>query len=186
MNVKELIENALEETNREGMNFLLYALEEMGFYDAPASTKYHGNYNGGLAVHSYEVYQIAHVIGMALFDAKDYENMKDSITIASLLHDVGKAGQFGKPLYIDNYLKSGKISESAPYVKNGELLTLDHEIVSVIEVSKYINLTEEEQYAIAYHNGLYTPIGRSLQSKERPLQMIIHFADLWESREGEK
>lgn len=185
MNIQELIEDALEATNREGMNFLLCALEEMGFYDAPASTKYHGNYTGGLAMHSYEVYQIAHSIGMALLDAVEYDELKDSITIASLLHDVGKAGQFGKPLYIDNYLKSGKVSESAPYVKNNDLLTLDHEIISVVEVTKYINLTEEEQYAIAYHNGLYTPIGRSLQGKERPLQMIIHFADLWESRANE-
>ena len=91
-------------------------------------------------------------------------------------------GQFGQPLYVDNILKKGR-SEAQPFKINPDLLTLDHEIVSVIEIQKYIDLTPDEQYAIAFHNGLYSDIGRySLKGNETPLQMIIHFADMWASR----
>ena len=46
----------------------------------------------------------------------------------------------------------------------------------------YIDLTEEEQHAILYHNGLYGPLKYEIQGNETPLYMIIHFADLWASR----
>lgn len=180
--VKETIEALLRDTKREGIDELIEHMNKIGFFEAPASTKYHGAYEGALAEHSLNVAQCAYDIASALdYDyAEEYYN---SINICALLHDLGKAGQFGKPLYIDNVLKSGKTSEAQPYKHNDELMTLDHEIVSVIEASRFIKLTEEEQFAIAFHNGLYTSIGRyGLQGKETPLQMIIHFADMWASR----
>ena len=97
------------------------------------------------------------------------------------MHDLGKAGQFDKPLYVDNVLKKGR-SEAQPFKINDDLMTLDHEIVSVIEASKYIELTEEEQRAIAWHNGLYGTFKYQIAGKETPLYMIIHFADMWASR----
>ena len=65
-------------------------------------------------------------------------------------------------------------------------MTLPHEIVSVIEASKYINLTEDEQRAIAWHNSLYGVFKYDIQGKETPLYMIIHFADMWASRVTER
>ena len=61
-------------------------------------------------------------------------------------------------------------------------MTLPHEIVSVIEITKFIDLTEEEQRAIAWHNGLYGAFKYDIQGKENILYMIIHFADMWASR----
>lgn len=172
----------LKWTERKGINALLRYMESIGFFKAPASTRYHGAYEGALAEHSLNVYNLAiDLAGAWLGEDWLYKN-ENSVVIASLLHDLGKAGQFNKPLYVDNILKTGQ-SRTQPFKHNEELITLDHEIVSVIEASKFIKLTEEEQFAIAYHNGLYTNIGRyGLQGKERPLQMIIHFADLWASR----
>ena len=113
--------------------------------------------------------------------------MKDSITIVALLHDLGKMGQFEKPNYVDNILKSGKVSESKPYTTNPELLPVDHEIRSIVIASMFIDLTEEEQFAILYHNGLYGTVGRyTLQGKETPLYMILHWADMWAARVTEK
>ena len=43
-------------------------------------------------------------------------------------------------------------------------------------------VTEEEEHAILYHNGLYGSLKYSIQGKETPLYMIIHFADMWASR----
>ena len=178
---KEEIEMLLESTNRIGITNLLDYMDKGGFYTAPASTKYHGAEAGALAVHSLNVCYTALDIAKTL-NPEITEEQKNSIIICALLHDLGKMGQFGQPLYVDNILKKGR-SEAQPFKINPDLLTLDHEIVSVIESQKLIELTPDEQFAIAYHNALYTAIGKyNLQGKERPLQMIIHFADMWASR----
>lgn len=178
---KEEIEMLLESTNRIGITNLLDYMDKGGFYTAPASTKYHGAEAGALAVHSLNVCYTALDIAKTL-NPEITEEQKNSIIICALLHDLGKMGQFGQPLYVDNILKKGR-SEAQPFKINPDLLTLDHEIVSVIEIQKFIELTPDEQFAIAYHNALYTAIGKyNLQGKERPLQMIIHFADMWASR----
>ena len=49
-----------------------------------------------------------------------------------------------------------------------------------------IELTEEEEFAILYHNGLYSELKYSYSGKETPLSMVLHFADLWASRVTEK
>ena len=48
----------LKETNREGMDKLIKFLEESDFFEAPASTRYHGNWKGGLLEHSMKVYEM--------------------------------------------------------------------------------------------------------------------------------
>ena len=184
MDYKDKIFTLLMLTKRDGIEELLEYMDKAGFYSAPASTKYHGAEAGKLAEHSYNVYKCAIAIAKALQGEEwlNEEGNIESITIAALLHDLGKVGQFNKALYVPNILKTGQ-SKAQPFKKNDDLITLDHEVVSVILASKFIELTDEEQFAIAYHNGLYTPIGKfNLAGKERPLQMIIHFADLWASR----
>ena len=42
----------LRSTGREGIEKLLSYLEKSDFFEAPASTKFHGNYKGALCVHS--------------------------------------------------------------------------------------------------------------------------------------
>lgn len=180
MDTKKEVEELLKMTKRDGVENLLKYMDEAGFYTAPASTKYHGAVEGALAVHSLNVCKAALYLAEAwLGDIS--EDLRNSIIICSILHDLGKAGQFNKPLYVDNILKKGR-SEAQPFKTNPELITLDHEVVSVIEASKYIDLTEDEQRAIAWHNGLYGLFKYQIPGKETPLYMILHFADLWASR----
>ena len=101
---KEVIETALRGTGRDGIENLLDYMDKAGFYTAPASTKYHGAVEGGLADHSINVWKIATLTAFALKGAY-METIENSIIITSILHDLGKVGQFGKPLYIDNVLK---------------------------------------------------------------------------------
>ena len=56
--VKEQIVNLLKKTQRNGMDKVIKYLEENDFFITPASTKYHGNYDGGLAEHSLNVYEL--------------------------------------------------------------------------------------------------------------------------------
>lgn len=181
-NLIDIFRDSLMKTEREGMTYLLDYLVQIGFLTAPASTRFHGAYEGALLEHSVNVLKCAEKIGVALLGGEEYNKIHDSVVICSLLHDVGKCGQFGKPLYVPNILKSGKPSDTQPYTTNSDLMTLPHEIVSVIEITKFIDLTEDEQRAIAWHNGLYGAFKYDIQGKETPLYMIIHFADLWASR----
>ena len=163
---------------REGKESLLKYLEESGYFTAPASGSYHLSREGGLLEHSVNVTELA----LDLAELLNLEVEKESIIIAGLFHDLGKANYFGQSHYVENILKSGKRSTAKPYERNKEILPVPHEVSSIHILSQYIELTEEETFAILYHNGLYTSIGYQLRGNERPLQMLIHFADMWASR----
>lgn len=130
--------------------------------------------------------ELAEKIGVTFLGGAGYNEIQDSVIISAALHDLGKMGQFGKAEYIDNILASGKQSGAKPYKRNSELINVPHEIRSVAIASMFIDLTEEEQHAILYHNGLYGPLKYEIQGNETPLYMIIHFADMWASRVTEK
>lgn len=181
---QEFIENLLRGTNRDGIEELLEFMKEQGFYTAPASTKFHGAYEGALAEHSINVYNNAVAIAKSLSFEWFVDNA-DSIGIVSLLHDLGKAGQYGKPYYIENILKSGR-SNAQPYKTNDDLLFIPHEVASVVEASRFIRLTEDEQRAILWHNGLYGAFKYDIQGKESPLYMVLHWGDMWASRVDER
>lgn len=101
---------------------------------------------------------------------------KESVIIASILHDLGKMGQFGKPNYVPNMLKGRATkanpnpepyqSEKKPFITNPELLSVDHEIRSIQIASQFIRLEEEESYAILNHNGMYSNLRYAYSGKE--------------------
>ena len=56
--MKEKFIELLKKVDRDGMNDLLDFLEKSDFYKAPASTRFHGDYEGGLVEHSLKVYEL--------------------------------------------------------------------------------------------------------------------------------
>lgn len=173
-------------TKREGMADLIAEMQDMGFLTAPCSGGNHLSKEGGLLEHTVNVMKLAEKMGVSMLGGTEYNKIHNSVMIAAALHDLGKCGQFGKPEYVDNILASGKVSDAKPYKRNPELLNVPHEIRSVAIASMFIDLTEEEQHAILYHNGLYGPLKYEIQGNETPLYMLIHFADMWASRVTEK
>lgn len=179
---KKYVVDALMSTDRPGMEDLIRYMEECGFFEAPCSSQFHLAAKFGLVHHTRNVMETAERIGVALLGGAEYNKIQESVIIAAGLHDLGKMGQFEKPLYSVKRLKDGSTGK-VPYEQNKELLPVDHEIRSVAIASMFIDLTEEEQFAILYHNGLYGTVGRySLQSHETQLYLIVHTADLWCSR----
>lgn len=178
---KQYIIEHLKKTKREGINALIEYMEECGFFEAPCSSQYHLSCEFGLVQHTRNVMEIAEKIGIALYGGAEYNKIQDSVVISAILHDLGKMGQFEKPLYIPNLLKNGEVGKK-PYITNPDLLNIPHEVRSVVIASMYIDLTEEEQFAILYHNGLYGDFKYEISGKETPLYLIIHFADMWASR----
>lgn len=191
--ITKCIIDKLEETGRVGIDELIAYMKINGFFSSPCSAANHLAKPGGLAEHSYNVLCImsglSYMLHKSDIPAGEIDN---TIAITAILHDLGKMGQFNKPGYVPNMLKGRPTkanpnpepyqSEKKPYVVNPDLLCVDHEVRSIAIASRFIRLTEEEQQAILWHNGLYGPFRYEIQGKETPLYMLLHFADMWASR----
>lgn len=94
MSYKDQILDLLDKTDRQGIDEVMDWLKGSGFFEAPASTQFHGNYEGGLAEHSLNVYTAAMQLrktAVTLRPELADELPEDSIAIAALLHDICKA-----------------------------------------------------------------------------------------------
>lgn len=195
--MKQTIIDLLRSTNREGIEGLIWEMENGGFFEAPASGAYHLCVPGGLAEHTLNVYKAALQISTAL----QADVPMESLVIATILHDLGKMGDKGKRNYVENYVRSkaknketGEYdmvqSASKPYETNKDLVYIEHEIRSVMIAERFIELTEQEEQAIICHNGLYGKMMSSFShaADSDPLYLILHTADMWASRivENEK
>lgn len=186
--VQIAIEKLLIGTGRDGIQNLIDYMERSGFFSQPCSSQYHLAVEGGLAEHSLNVCRLA----LMLRELLAPEIPEGKVVVTSLLHDLGKSGQYGKPGYIPNMLKGrGKNaepyqSESKPWKINPELRYVDHEVRSIQIASQYINLDEDESWAILMHNGMYGTFKYQIQGKETPLYLLLHTADMWAGRVMEK
>ena len=142
--MKEKFIELLLSTEREGINDLINWLENgTDFFTAPASTKYHLAYEGGLLEHSLNVYE----------ELKKELNsdLNSSAIIVSLLHDVCKANYYLKGF--KSQKNQDGVWEQIPYYTTNDTLPLGHGEKSVILIQRYIKLTDEEIMAIRFHMG---------------------------------
>ena len=190
---RDYVTKRLMATRRKGMKKLLAYMEEIGFFTAPASGGNHLCCEGGLAVHTANVMRLAEKAGKVFFGPEEFKNQRNSIRIVAGLHDLGKAGAWNKVYYAENMIKDGrptkaqpeqryKRSDVKPFEVNRGLVHIDHPMLSVKEADLYIELTEEEYFAILYHDGMYGSLAYYLKGHERPLQTLLHFADYWSAQ----
>lgn len=191
---ENLIVEKLMSTERDGMKDLIATMKNEGFFTAPCSGSNHLAKEGGLAEHSWNVLGIMQDMSFLLAEEPEVlpDETQNAIIICALLHDLGKMGDYGKPNYVPNMIKSRKKdengeyplvqSEAKPYETNKELLYIPHEVRSIAIAERYIKLTEEEEQAILWHNGLYGSFKYDISGKETPLYLLLHFADMWASR----
>ena len=176
--MKEEFIKLLNSTNRENMDKLLEFIEKTDFYKAPASTKFHGSFEGGLLEHSLKVYEI-------LKDKVEksiipIDTPAESLIIIALLHDICKAN-FYKVDYRNAKNQFGEW-EKVPYYRVEDTIPYGHGEKSVMMLTEYIKLTVEEKYAIRWHMGftepkeLYTTLGAAF--KKYPVALLMHEADL--------
>ena len=155
MNNKErFIEVYKKYIHREGSDKLLEYLmsHSSDFFDAPASARYHGNYDGGLVEHSLNVYD-------CLKDYLERTRVKttyglnyndESIAIVALLHDLCKINCYKKGTR--NVKENGQWKQ-VPTFEYNDTLPYGHGEKSVYMISGYMRLTREEAFAIRYHMG---------------------------------
>ena len=176
--MKERFLDLLREIKRDGMDDLLNFLESSDFLRAPASTKFHGNYEGGLVEHSLKVYDIlCNKVKNADIDIKVSE---DTLKIVALLHDICKTN-FYKIDYRNVKNEKG-VWEKVPYYTIEDTIPYGHGEKSVMMLTEYIKLTPEEKYAIRWHMGfsepkeLYASLGQAMH--KYPLILLLSEADM--------
>lgn len=114
-------------------------LQEIGFFNVPASTKYHGCHDGGLFEHSFNVY--LHLCKLTA--SHDLLWMrKESTFVIGILHDLCK---------VDSYTKT-----ETGFTYRTDTLFGGHGEKSVMLCGMLpITLTEEEAACIRYHMGAF-------------------------------
>ena len=145
-------------------------LENLGFFDAPASISYHGAYEGGLFDHSLEVANQLAILTEKL--GLRWER-PESPYIVGLFHDLCKC---------DNYTKEG-----GEWVHNPHIILPGHGDKSVIMAQTLMKLTEEEIACIRWHMGAYETdkkmwdyYGRAIEAF--PNVLYTHTADMIASK----
>lgn len=162
----ELMRRQMSELSADG---LAGRLLEMGFFTAPASTKYHGAYEGGLFDHSYAVtknlLQLTEKLGLKW-------NREVSPYYVGMLHDLCKCGQYTKT--------------PEGWTFNRDLFLPGHGERSVILARMMLNLTDEETLCIFWHMGAFDDkerwgsYGRAIE--KYPNVLWTHTADMMASR----
>lgn len=176
--MKEKYKELLLSTKRKGIDKLIdYMENETDFFTAWASTSFHCNYDGGLLEHSLNVCEYA----LRLKDAWDSPVSRESIIICACLHDLGKSNY-----YVNNLLKSGKLSGTKPKKIDPKLKIKNHALRSVIIGGGMVDLTEDERVCILTHDGFYEITNREYWLDPSELMMLIHFADLYVARNVEE
>lgn len=172
-----------ENIKREGADKLLdYLLSSKSdFFTAPASTRYHGSYAGGLLEHSLNVYDCL-ADYLARPRVKElYGLTADSETTAviSLLHDICKVN-FYKTDYRNAKNEQG-VWEKVPYYAIEDQLPYGHGEKSVYIITGFMRLSREEAFAIRFHMGFsgtedVSLVGRAFE--KFPLAYALHAADM--------
>lgn len=145
-------------------------LKNNKFFTAPASTKYHGNYEGGLFDHSLEV--MNKLLSMTEEMQLQWQRPSSPI-IVGMFHDLCKSDEYEKGLYMTDF------NHTDDFILKG------HGEKSVMLLSQFMTLTEEEILCIRFHMGAYKTddwdsYGRAIEKYQTVLW--THTADMFASR----
>lgn len=174
---EEFIEIYQRDIHRVGADKLLAWMENTDFFTAPASTRFHAAYEGGLLHHSLNVYHV-------LMEKHFQENVDDreSFTLVSLLHDICKAGYYTTEMR-NRKNEQGKW-ESVPYYTVDDKFPYGHGEKSVFLIERFMRLKNEEAVAIRWHMGGFDDAARAGSYtianafEKYPLAVKLHLADL--------
>ena len=185
---KEEFISLLRKTEREGIENLIDYLENKSdFFTAPAASKFHNNFEGGLCEHSLNVYRNF----KSLLELKNIELDEKSVIITALLHDLCKCNYYIKE---ERNRKVDGVWESyLQWTTNkSPAIPLPHASRSIRMIKSYIPLKYVEEIIIFYHMG---PFGgedyeyrnmMQLAFEKNPASLLFYLADTMSSYIDEK
>lgn len=162
------------------MNWLV----NMGFFIKPASISFHGQQSGDLFRHSFAVADV--LIDMTEKFDVEWERPQSPF-IVGMFHDVCKMDDYMDENASDIVMMGtgSPVSKDPKWVKNPEKLLKGHGDKSVMMLSQWINLTEEEMLCIRYHMGAYqTDEWQEWDRAIRKYETVLwtHTADMYASK----
>ena len=176
VNLKQEFENIVgRDIHRDGIEEFMNWLRSTDFFTAPASTRYHGAWEGGLVQHSLNVYsQIK-----KLCKLYEYDGSAESIALVSLFHDVCKAGVYKTEM---RWRKNSdnKWEQYATYSFKEDFAFGGHGSKSVFLLQSFMKLSPEEASAINCHMGQWDSTVYSNPTEvycRNKLAWILHVAD---------
>lgn len=154
-------------------------LRTTDFYTAPASTRYHESFPGGLLVHTLTVYN--NMIDLIKIPAFKDVSVAEA-TVCVLVHDWCKIG------YYEAYQKNvkdeatGKWEKETAYRTNQTGIPLGHGVSSMYLATRTMRLTPEQALAIRHHMGRWNCPDNEMSelqkaNSEFPLVYLVQFAD---------
>jgi len=165
--------------NRAGSDELLTWIDGTDFFTAPASTRFHNAFPGGLVMHSLNVYDI--------MSSRNYADgiveSEESIAICALLHDLCKTGFYKETTRNVKNEKTGAW-EKVPYYTIEDMFPYGHGEKSVYMIERYMRLKISEAVAIRWHMGGFDDNAKvggysvSNAYNAYPLAVKLHLADL--------
>lgn len=168
---------------RDGSDKLLDFLEHKSdFFTAPASTRYHNAFEGGLLRHSLNVYEclVQYLARERVKETYKLNVSDETAAVVALLHDVCKVNFYTVSYRNAKDEKTGQW-EKVPYYTINDTLPYGHGEKSVYMVSGFMRLSREEAMAIRWHMGFSgiedkNTIGRALE--KYPLAFALSVADM--------
>ena len=180
-NKARFIEIFKTKITREGADKLLQFLLSpySDFFTAPASSRFHSSYEGGLLEHSLNVYDCL-VSYMNSEKAKNlgFEYSDESLAIVALLHDLCKVNVYKKGFR--NVKDEKGVWQKVDTYEYDDQLPYGHGEKSVYMISPYMMLKREEAFAIRYHMGYSSTEDQrnvSAAFEMFPLAFALHVAD---------
>lgn len=187
---KLFVETARQYIKRDGIEELLTWLDTTDFYTAPASTKYHGNYAGGLAKHCLAVYHelVFLMHGFSGFtdsgnppkwhDKNLAKYTMENVAIVALFHDLCKVDTYVTEYR--NVKKDGEWVSEPYYTVHPDFQFGGHGSKSVYQCMRFIQLLPCEAAAINAHMGAFDMSTYNQPAAvygENPLAWLLHVAD---------
>ena len=131
-------------------------LIDRGFFTAPASTKYHGNYEGGLFDHCYAVTNA--LVELTVKNGLSWARPNSPLMVG-MFHDLCKIDSYVHP--VKGYAISGDgyncpILDTESWEYNKDTLLTGHGTKSVMLLGQFYEMSEEEIACITYHMGAFT------------------------------
>ena len=188
---KEFEDIYLANIKRKGSDKFLEFLKTTDFFTAPASTKYHSNFEGGLVEHSVKAYKRFLKTVESEF-GKDYlkkEGVMDTIATIALLHDVCKVNCYKTEM---RNVKVNGNWEQKPFFAYDDPMPYGHGEKSVYMISGFMQLSREEAMAINWHMGAYDAREGSFNYNSSkafhmfPLAFLFHMSDMMATYLDEK
>ena len=172
-----------ENITREGADKLLEFLEKKSdFFTAPASTRFHGAYEGGLLRHSLNVYECltAYLERERVKEQYKLSVSAETAAVVALLHDICKVNFYKVSMRNSKNEKTGEW-EKVPYYTINDTLPYGHGEKSVYMISGFMRLSRDEAMAIRWHMGFSgiedkNTIGAALE--KFPLAFALSVADM--------